>query len=249
MRQPASLEEALVEIERLRATAEDLEDFVENGAVGLHWEDARGVLIWVNQAELDLLGYSRAEYIGRNITEFHTDPVAIQDILERLSRNETLHNYPSTMRAKDGSIRHVLMTSNVRWDGDRFLHTRCFTRDITALRQAETSLRESERRRQLAMEAARIGTWEYDVHTGKVVWTGIAPIHGVSEDSFGGSFESYLADVHPEDREYVLRPSRRRSKRDGRSRWNTGSYGLAEKYAGSEARGRLYGMQPVRARA
>src|SRR5207253_1938440 len=35
------------------------------------------------------------------------------------------------LRHKDGSIRYVLINSNVLWRAEEFLHTRCFTRDIT----------------------------------------------------------------------------------------------------------------------
>lgn len=117
----------------------DYIDFVENAAVGLHWVGADGTILWANQAELDLLGYARDEYIGRHIAEFHADRDVINDILYRLSNKQTLHDYRARLRHKDGSIRHVLITSNVRWDNERFLHTRCFTRDITEDEQAEES--------------------------------------------------------------------------------------------------------------
>ena len=37
----------------------ELHDFVENATEGLHWAGPDGVILWANQAELDLLGYSR----------------------------------------------------------------------------------------------------------------------------------------------------------------------------------------------
>jgi PAS domain S-box-containing protein len=117
----------------------DYIDFVENAAVGLHWVAADGTIMWANQAELDLLGYTRDEYIGHHIAEFHADQDVINDILYRLANKQTLHDYQARLRHKDGSIRHVLITSNVRWDNERFLHTRCFTRDITEDTQAEES--------------------------------------------------------------------------------------------------------------
>jgi len=115
----------------------DYMDFVENAAVGLHWVAADGTILWANQAELDLLGYSREEYIGRHIAEFHADKEVIRDILRRLTNRQTLHEYEARLRHKDGSIRHVLITSNVRWDKDRFLHTRCFTVDVTDAKRAD----------------------------------------------------------------------------------------------------------------
>ncbi|SOD13956.1 PAS domain-containing sensor histidine kinase [Pedobacter xixiisoli] len=115
----------------LRQRVDELSDFFENAAVPLHWVDAKGIIIWANQAELDALGYSRTEYIGFPISDFHADPATIQDILTRLTNNETLYDYAARLKCKDGSIKHVLINSNVLRKNGEFIHTRCFTRDVT----------------------------------------------------------------------------------------------------------------------
>lgn len=131
--------------EALRQREEELTDFFENAAVGLHWVGPEGTILRVNQAELDLLGYTREEYLGHNITEFHVDRNVIDDILRRLTANETLDSYEARLRCKDGSIRHVLISSNVRRDNGKFVHTRCFTRDITERRRSAEALIERTR--------------------------------------------------------------------------------------------------------
>ena len=120
----------------MRAEGE-LRDFFENAVEGLHWVGPDGRIIWANRAELDLLGYSPDEYIGHCIREFHADPGIITDIMARLMRNETLKDYEARLRCKDGSIRTVLINSNVMWENGEFVHTRCFTRDITHQRRGE----------------------------------------------------------------------------------------------------------------
>lgn len=140
--------------EALRRTAQELTDFFENGALGLHWVGPDGIILRANQAELALTGYTAEEYIGHHIAEFHVDREVIEDILQRLANNETLHNYEARLRCKDGSIRHVLISSNVRREDGKFIHTRCFTRDITERRLAE---RELEERTRIALMSADIG--------------------------------------------------------------------------------------------
>ena len=78
-----------------------------------------------------MLGYSREEYIGRPIVDFHADEEAICDILNRLQEGEQLHEYPARLRCKDGSIKDVLIDSSVMFRDGGFVHTRCFTRDVT----------------------------------------------------------------------------------------------------------------------
>ncbi len=114
-----------------------LADFVDNAAVGLHWVGADGKILWANQAELDLLGYTREEYIGHHIAEFHVDRDVIDDILQRLTAGETLLNCEARLRAKNGAIKQVLINSSVRFENDQFVHTRCFTVDITERKEVE----------------------------------------------------------------------------------------------------------------
>ncbi|MGE3803947.1 MAG: PAS domain S-box protein, partial [Gemmataceae bacterium] len=140
--------------QNLRRSEAELADFFENATIGLHWVNPEGIVIRVNQAELDMLGYRREEYLGHHIAEFHADPPVIEDILQRLSRGETLHELPARLRCKDGAIKQVMISSNVYREAGRFVHTRCFTRDVTIQKQVEQSLRESEKRfRTLAFNA------------------------------------------------------------------------------------------------
>ncbi|MBO9682582.1 MAG: PAS domain S-box protein [Flavisolibacter sp.] len=123
-----------------------LQDFVDNASIGLHWVDANGIIKWANKAELDMLGYTGEEYIGHHISEFHVHKEKISDILHRLSCNETLNQYESELRCKDGTVKTVLLSSNVLWHEGKFIHTRCFTVDVTEKKKLYNDLVESEKR-------------------------------------------------------------------------------------------------------
>ena len=137
----------------LRRSETMLRDFVETATVGLHWVSSDGIILWANRAELDLLGYSREEYIGHFVAEFHADQAVISDIITRLVHGETLKDYEARLRCKDGSIRHVIINSSGLFEDGKFVHTRCFTRDITQRIRAEDQLRESERRLRETIDA------------------------------------------------------------------------------------------------
>jgi PAS domain S-box-containing protein len=150
-------------IERaLRRREKELSDFLENGAVGLHQVGPDGVILWANQAELDMLGYAPHEYIGRHVAEFHVDRPVIDAILNRLFLGETLRDHPARLRCKDGTIRHVLINSNALWEDGRFIHTRCFTRDVTERWRMEVERDELLAREQAARAQAEAASRSKD---------------------------------------------------------------------------------------
>ena len=124
-------------IEELQWEIDSLLDFIENASIPLHAVNGSGIVIWANKAELDFLGYSKEEYIGKHISYFHANQNVIEDILNRLTNKETLKDHPAQLRCKNGDIRSVLINSNVLWKGDKFIHTRCFTKDVSDFRKSE----------------------------------------------------------------------------------------------------------------
>ena len=153
--------------EELERSKDDLEDFFENGAVGLHVVGSDGKILRANKAELDMLGYAAEEYIGRDIADFHADEPVINDILDQAGRcGEKLDRYPARLRAKDGSIRHVLITSNAQFRDGQFVKTRCFTFDVTEAKRAEERVREGEQLFREVLEAMPVAIYT-TMRTGK----------------------------------------------------------------------------------
>ena len=97
--------------EQLRQKEKELTDFIENANMPLHWVGADGTILWANHTELEMLGYAPDEYIGQHISRFHVDDTVIENILDRLTQGETLHECPARLRCKDGSLREVLINS------------------------------------------------------------------------------------------------------------------------------------------
>lgn len=124
----------------LRRSQSELTDFFDNASIGLHWVSPDGTVLRVNQAELDMLGYTREEYVGRNLADFHYDREVIEDILERLRTGEVLHDYEARLRCKDGSLKTVRIDSGAYFEDGKFVHSRGFTRDITERRRTEHRL-------------------------------------------------------------------------------------------------------------
>lgn len=76
--------------------------------------------------------------------------------------------------------------------------------------RANAAVRASERRLRFALEAANMGTWEWDFGTNTVHWSDtLQRMHGLEPGSFDGSFQSYEREIHPDDRERVFASVRR----------------------------------------
>ena len=113
------------------STFENLDNYLEAHSVNMHTVDGTGVITWANETEMKALGYSPDEYIGKFIGDFHVDSTAVDDILGRLTRFETVNTYPAKMRKKDGSTAYVMINSNVYKDKwGNFEHSRCFTTGV-----------------------------------------------------------------------------------------------------------------------
>src|SRR5205085_717695 len=83
---------------------------------------------------------------------------------------------------------------------------------LTAARQrAEVSARQSQRTAEegraeldMALNAAHMGTWQWNIATGKVTCTGVLEeMHGLKPGTFDGTFGSYIRLIHSEDRDQV----------------------------------------------
>ena len=118
--------------------AAELEDFFENAPIALHWLSSEGTVLWANKTEMDFLGYTKEEYIGQPITKFCADEAVVLEIFKTLGSGNTIHDVPVRMMHKDGTIKHILVDSNVNYHPDgSFYHTRCFIRDDTARKLKE----------------------------------------------------------------------------------------------------------------
>jgi PAS domain S-box-containing protein len=76
--------------------------------------------------------------------------------------------------------------------------------------RSEDNARRGEERLRFALDAALMGTWEWDVSSQTVRWSdNLEKIHGLPPGTFDGSFQSYQREIHADDRDRVMASLRR----------------------------------------
>ena len=88
----------------------------------------------------------------------------------------------------------------------------------------DEGFREAQERVRHALEAVGVGIWEGELESPRVVWSEITErLHGLAPGTFGGTFDDFVALIHPDDREDVLTTIRegRRNDEDRRFQYRT----------------------------
>jgi PAS domain S-box-containing protein len=73
-------------------------------------------------------------------------------------------------------------------------------RELDERQRIERALEGEQERLRLALEAARMGTWSWDIDTGAVSWSAdVAGLFGLEAGQFDGLYNTYLSLIHPDD--------------------------------------------------
>jgi PAS domain S-box-containing protein len=118
----------------------------------------------------------------------------------RLPRLEVEHR----VLHRDGSLRWFrVLGQAVRGEDGRAVRLLGTTVDITERKNAEETLRKSEERLRLSLQAGRMGAWDWDVRSNAVSWsTENFSILGL-DPSVAPSYQNWFERVHPADRPRV----------------------------------------------
>ena len=176
-----------------------------NAMEGISFLDADRRYTSVNRAYAETLGYEPEQLIGAHVdTNIHPDDVETMLAAYREMREQGRAECEIRALTKDGAVVdiHVMIVAT-RDEDDQFLGHYRFIKDITEQKRAESALRRSEERFQLAARATNDIIFEWDLKT-SACWCNEAMSQfgtGVSGDV---DLSAWSDAVHPDDRDRVL---------------------------------------------
>lgn len=211
----------------------------ESSVEGLLVVDVSGAIAMVNPSLARMFGYTPEELLGQAVEILVP---AIFRARHAKWREDFLHRPVSRQMAamrdisgvrKDGSEFFVEVSlSGLLTEGDYLVLAT--VSDITARKQAEMSLRQSETHLRLALDAAKAGTWQWNLATNANTWSeNLWGLYGIEDRAVPASFDAWLSSILPDDRRQVVKAVKgavdRRAEFEIEWRVNVGA-GLAERW-------------------
>lgn len=215
-----------------RSEAESRRWFQDNTSVMLLIDPLNGRIIEANKAAVRFYGYPRGTLAGMRIGKISRLPEEqIMALNRKAARGESKLFYLTQRLASDVWRDVEVHTTPIQREGHTLLLS--IIHDVTQRKQAEKSLRESEERLRLAMQASNQGWFDLDLITGAVrASPEYARILGYAPEEFSSDQSTWLANLHPEDYDMAaaalqdcIRDTHaysieyRRLTKDGRWRW------------------------------
>ena len=161
---------------------------------------------WNEGAEL-IQGYSAEEAIGLHYSSFFT-PADVRkgkpaQILSTAAATGLCRDKGWRLRQDGSRFWADAVVTALRDDAGQLIGFSKVVRDLSERRRIEDAAQESKDHLSLAVEAAGLGTWDYNPVTGQAIWSArCKEAFGLPPDAQASS-EQFLQRVHPEDRSRV----------------------------------------------
>ncbi|BCL33776.1 PAS domain S-box protein [Nostoc sp. MS1] len=128
--------------------------------------------------------------------------VTITSLLQGLNQWQTFCNLQAFSHLSPKPIEYCNSDFSRRHQQGKVMFYSDMAEDVTNLKQAEESLRQSEARLKLALESANMGIWDWNILTDEAVWSAnMGSLYGLPNTTLNPNFQSFLKLIHPQDRE------------------------------------------------
>ena len=161
--------------------------------------------LWWNEAYTKLFGYSSQGVLGPESWTGHIHPDdanrVVNSIYAVINGKGQYWSHEYRFQCHDGGYAYILdrgyVIRDAKGQGVRMLGA---MQDITARKQAEKALRQSETRLRLALDAAHMGSFDWDMPNNHITWSHWHEVlWGFTPGEYDGTYESLARRIHPDD--------------------------------------------------
>jgi len=133
--------------EVLRQFEEKWRNFIETSRDVIFLTTLEGKVVDINPAGLELSGYSREEFVGKNITENYADSAKREPFITSIIEKGFVNDLEIELLRKNGSIAHCLMTATQRKDkAGNAIGFQGIIKDITEKKTLEQQLIQAQKK-------------------------------------------------------------------------------------------------------
>jgi PAS domain S-box-containing protein len=209
------------QLEESKATVEQLSRqnalILHSAGEGIYGLDLDGRATFVNSAVAQMTGYTMEELLGRPIHTmlYHAEADATAHAWEEcpvfvtLTTGAVQQHGDSMLWRKDGTNIPVEYISTPIHEGETIVGAVVTFKDITERKRAEQVLRLNRERYTLAVNAGKVGVWDWDIASGHIYLDPLLKVLlGFEESEIPNTIEAWASHVHPDDRERVMMAAR-----------------------------------------
>ncbi|MCF8306116.1 MAG: PAS domain S-box protein [Ignavibacteriales bacterium] len=169
--------------------------------------DPDGIITYSNDAFARMHKHKVSDLIGNYISMLHDEEqlISVHEALELMKKDGGFSNMEIWHTRKDGSVFPTLMNGRAIFDSkNQPEYMSASVIDISEIKEAENSLRKSEEELNYAQKTAKMGSWEYNLITGRTRWSAnYYNLVGRKPDGKEVASDTFDKMVHPDDR-YLL---------------------------------------------
>ena len=174
-------------------------------AMWVHDRDTLQILA-VNEAVVRQYGWTRSQLLAMTVLDLlppDDHPPFLEELLAGHPAGSGAGPARRRHRTRDGAVLTVeVQTNPVDVAGHR--GTLTLARDVTEHQALQAALETTGDQLREAQAVAKVGIWEWDIPVNQVRWSDeLYRIFGLTPKAFSGTFEGYIACVHPDDRALV----------------------------------------------
>ena len=187
----------------LQESEKKYRELFEQSRDAIYMTTRDGKIVETNQANIELLGYSRDELIGLDVMNIYYNPTDRKKFQTQIERKGFVADYELKLKKKDGAVIDCIVTATLRRDKDgTILGYQGIIRDITEHKQAEEEILIANERLHylLASSGAVIYTAKNSGDYGTTfISDNVMQMVGYSPGEFLEKSDFWINNVHPED--------------------------------------------------